>query len=330
MAAKSTLAEFMTLLSSQKKGYASFNRQLKDFMHSRPGNDFTVLQWLGEAGVFKPKEELRDYDIDLEKFSDLLKEGLERKMETFGYTPEFAKERYEILEQKARDNYIEDSTERGQVKHIDLNTFYDKYRIDGIDSSELDSATKYSDFASLVYLPKDAITGLKGIDTKILNRDVVRKVLDRIHVKSGNDFIAFRELSPSEQRARTPKIREDLIGLLGSQRAQMKVNVLSFRGGDYKKTEEVVQLTRLHEYLTDVLELPYMIVDGRMHITVNSRNGKYYVDKQINIFEDVEDGVIAQVNPVSTKVVLTVLNSLVNVPGITCKTFPPPAAASKS
>ena len=286
MSAKSTLAEFMTLLSSQKKGYASFNRQLKDFMHSRPGNDFTVLQWLGEAGVFKPKEELRDYDIDLEKFNDLLKQNLEKKMATFGYTPEFAKERYEILEQKARDNFIEDSIERGQVKHIDLNTFYDKYRIDGIDSSEKDSAVKYSDFASLVYLPKDAITGLKGIDTKILNRDVVRKVLDRIHVKSGNDFIAFRELSPSEQRARTPKIREDLIGLLGSQRAQMKVNVLSFRGGDYKKTEEVVQLTRLHEYLTDVLELPYMIVDGRMHITVNSRNGNYYIDKEINIFND--------------------------------------------
>ena len=280
MAAKSTLAEFMTLLSSQKKGYASFNRQLKDFMHSRPGNDFTVLQWLGEAGVFKPKEELRDYDIDLEKFSDLLKQNLEKKMATFGYTPEFAKERYEILEQKARDNFIEDSTERGQVKHIDLNTFYDKYRIDGNDSSELDSATKYSDFAGLVYLPGT------GLTDKILNRDVVRNVLDRIHVKSGNDFISFRELEPSEQKARTPKIREDLIGLLGSQRAQIKVDVLSFKGGDYQKTEEVVQLTRLHEYLTDVLELPYMIVDGRMHITANSRNGEYYIDKEINIFND--------------------------------------------
>ena len=270
----------MTLLSSQKKGYASFNRQLKDFMHSRPGNDFTVLQWLGEAGVFKPKEELRDYDIDLEKFSDLLKQNLEKKMATFGYTPEFAKERYEILEQKARDNFIEDSTERGQVKHIDLNTFYDKYRIDGNDSSELDSATKYSDFAGLVYLPGT------GLTDKILNRDVVRNVLDRIHVKSGNDFISFRELEPSEQKARTPKIREDLIGLLGSQRAQIKVDVLSFKGGDYQKTEEVVQLTRLHEYLTDVLELPYMIVDGRMHITANSRNGEYYIDKEINIFND--------------------------------------------
>ena len=280
ISAKSTLTEFMTLLSTQKKGYASFRQQLKDFMNARPGNDFTVLQWLGEAGVLKSKEKSKDYDIDVEKFSDLLKEGLSKQMSTFGYTPEFAKERHEILDQKARDNFIEDSTERGQVKHIDLNTFYDKYRIDGKDATELDSATKYSNFASLVYLPKI------GLDRKILNRDVVRKVLDRIHVKSGNDFIPFRELSQSEQMARTPKIREELIGLLGSQRAQMKVDVLSFRGGDYKKTEEVVQLTRLHEYLSDVLELPYMIVDGRMHITALSRNGKYYIDKEINIFND--------------------------------------------
>jgi len=278
MAAKSTIAEFMTLLSTQKKGYASFKQQLKDFMNSRPGNELNVLQWLAEDGVFKPKEKQRDYDIDLEKFTELIKYQMQRRMSTFGYTPEYAKERYEILEQKGRDNFIEDSTERGQVKHIDLNTFYDRYRIDGKDVTGLDASTKYSNFSELVYLP--------GTENKILNRNVIRKVLDRIDVKVDNDFKRYRSLSDSEQRARLPQIREDLIGLLGSQRAQISVDVLSFRGGDYQKTAETVQLTRLHEYLTDGLEIPYMIVDGRINTTVLSRNGKYYVDKQINIFED--------------------------------------------
>jgi len=280
MAAKETLAQFMSLLSAQKKGYASFRQHLKDFLNSRPGNELNALQWLGEAGVIKPKENQRDYDVDIEKFTDLLKMQMEQKMSTFGYTPEYAKERYEILEQKARDNYIEDSTERGQVKHIDLNTFYERYRIDGKDVTNLDSLTKYSNFASLVYLPG---TGLK---TKVLDRNVVRKVLDRIHVKVDNDWKRYRSLSDSEQRARLPQIREDLINLLGSQRAQIKVNVLSYRNGDYQKAEEVIQLTRLHEYLTNGLKIPYMIVDGRMNITEMSANGKYYVDKQINIFDD--------------------------------------------
>jgi len=280
MAAKSTLSEFMSLLSTQKRGYASFRQQLKDFLNSRPGNELNVLQWLGEAGVIKPKENQRDYDVDVEKFTDLLKMQMEKKMSTFGYTPEYAKERYEILEQKARDNFIEDSTERGQVKHIDLNTFYERYRIDGKDVTNLDSATKYSNFESLVYVPGT------GTETRVLDTNAVRKVLDRIDVKVDNDWKRYRSLSDSEQRERLPQIREDLIGLLGSQRAQINVNVLSYKNGDYQKTPEVIQLTRLHEYLTDGLEIPYMIVDGRMNITEMSANGKYYIDKQINIFDD--------------------------------------------
>ena len=280
ISAKQTLAEFMSLLSAQKKGYSSFSEQLKSFLNSKPGNDFQAVKWLTEANVFTPKENLKDFDIDVEKFTDLLKEGLQRKMSVYGYTPEYAKERHAILEQKGRDNLIEDSTERGQVKHIDLNTFYDKYRIDGIDQSQSDSETKASNFESLVYLPGT------GLTDKILNSSIVRKVLDRIHIKKDDEFISLRSLDPAEQRKQEPKIRQELIGLLGSQRAQMKVDVFKYKSGDYVKEEEVVQLTRLESFLTDGLKIKYMIVDGRMNITTLSKNGKYYLEKQINIFED--------------------------------------------
>jgi len=280
MSAKETLAEFMTLLSTQKKGYESFRRQLKEFLNAQPGNEFNALQWLGEAGVIKSKENQRDYDIDLVKFTDLLKRGMEQKMSTFGYTPEYAKERYEILEQKARDNFIEDSTERGQKRHIDLNSFYERYRIDGKDVTGFSSAEKLDNFQQLVYLPGT------GFTDKILNTNVVRKVMDRIHIKVDNNWKPYRSLSESEQRERHPQLREDLINLLGSQRAQVMVPVLSYNNGDYQKSVETMQLTRFREYLTDGLEIPYMIVDGTMNITEMSFNGKYYVNKQINIFED--------------------------------------------
>ena len=285
--ARTAIAEFMTLISTQKKGYASFSKQLRDFMNAKPGNDFMVLKWLSEAGLFKPKEKQRDFDADIDAFNKLLEKdpnfipNLEQKMATYGYTPEYAKERYEILEQKARDNLIEDSSERDLVKHIDLNTFYQRYRIDGKDLTQEDAFSAYSQFAAVVYHP------MAGAD-KLLDRNVVRKVLDRIHVEKDGDFVSFRGLDSAEQRARTPQIRQDLIGLLGSQRAQMKVDVFSRQSGDYKKTQEVVQLTRLHSYLTDVLELPYMLVDGRIYTTVLSNSGKTYMEKQINIFEDAD------------------------------------------
>ena len=286
--AKKALAEFMTLLSAQKRGFTSFKEQLKSFSNANPGNDFAVVKWLTEAKVFKAKEDLRDYDVDIDAFNELLKKDpdflpdLQQKMNSYGYDPDYAMAKYAANEQKGKDNLIEDSTERGYVPHIDLNTFYGRYRIDGKDASEWDSSTKYNEFAALVYHP------MAGTD-KLLDRNVVRKVLDRIHVKKDDDFVSFRDdLEPYEQKARLPEIRQDLIGLLGSQRAQVKLDIFSFKGGDYRKEQQVLQLTRLNSYLDNVLEIPYMFVDGRIDVTVVSANGRSYVDRQINIFEDSE------------------------------------------
>ena len=279
--AKQTLTEFMSLLATSKKGYSAFREQLMTFANARGGNDFQIINWLTKSNILKAKENQKGFDIDVEKFNDLIATKLVNKMNTVGVTPEYAKEKYDTLEQRARDNLIEDSSERTNVKHIDLNTFHNKYRIDGVDVSLRDTEAKYQAFKDLVYVTDE------NFDNKVFDKDILNKAIDRLHVKTGeNEFAPFKELSKSEQQKRLPIVRGELIGLLGSQRAQIAIGVLSSKGGAYKIVKEPIQLSRFHETLSILLEVPYYLVDGRMNVTELSRNGNYYINKEVNIFED--------------------------------------------
>jgi len=275
--ARGIIADFMTQLGSVEKGYTAFVDQLRVFQNADIKNAAIMLNWLNKAGVIKSVDQTTGVDFDLKKFNKDVRNELSRYMDTYGWDSKYVERIYKESEQKGRDQLLEDSTERGSEKPLGLQDFIKRYRIDGKDLTEASPEGAKLYFDEIIYSDQP---------NKLLNRDILNKLLDRIHVERGDgQWKAYNELSQSEKDWILPDIRGDMIKVLGSQRAQVKVDVIKWSGGDIVKEVETVQFSRLHQKMND-LELPYLLIDGRFPIERVSDDGRYIVQREINIFND--------------------------------------------
>jgi len=256
IASRAKLMEFMSMLPAEKTPFSSFQKKLATFIEE-PGNVNLAFKMLRHAGVIKDgtKKAGRKFIIDEESmkfFTQELASKMGNKFDSMGVTQKYAEQRYVELEQGARDRLIQDVDEYSHVKHVDLDTFYKRYRIDGKDPDSIPQDAQLADFQSLVYT---------SVENRLLTPDVINKVLDSIHVKKADDYVKFKELELDEQNRRKPGIIEDIVGLLSTQRAQVKLDVIKFKNGQLSKDTEIAQITRFREYLTDGLDIPYYVVD---------------------------------------------------------------------
>ena len=133
--ARAVLADLMTQLGTVGKGYSAFVDQLRAFNNADMKNAAVILNWLTKAGVIKSIDKTAGVDFDLKKLNESLKGELQVYMNSHGVDPAYVERIYKDSEAKARDNLLEDSTERGSEKPLGLQDWVKRYRIDGEDYS---------------------------------------------------------------------------------------------------------------------------------------------------------------------------------------------------
>ena len=276
--ARSMIAEFMTQLGATEKGWTAFREQIRRFHNENPTNSATMINWLTKAGVLESIDSAKGIDWNIKKFNKEIRDKLSRYMESHGFDAKYVERVYVEAEQKGRDNLLEDSMERASEKPLDLATWHKRYRIDGQDLTKATPDESKLFFDAVVYYDQP---------NRLLNADIVNKLLDRIHVdvRGDNSWKPFADLSQGEKDYMRPGIVSDMVKLLGSQRAQVRVDVMKWNGGDVVKESETVQYSRLNQSM-DNLEIPYLIIDGRFMVDTLSADGRYIVQREVNIFHD--------------------------------------------
>ena len=280
LAARESLIEFMNLLPTDKTPFVTFQKRLNAFI-SEPGGTNRAILWLMQAGVIQKsgKKSGRSMSVNMEAFNEELALKMGVKFDAMGITQKYAERIYEELEQSGRDRVIQESDEYGFEKSVDLDTFYTMYRINGKDPNELTSEQKIGDFQSLVYTSKA---------DRLLTPDVINKVFDAIHVKIGDEHVPYKSLSKPEQNQRKPEILSNIVGLLSTQRAQVKIDVIKYANGNVTKSEEITQFTRFKQYLSEGLDIPYYIVEPRVPI-YEMVDGRYQRLRYIDVFRSSEN-----------------------------------------
>lgn len=274
MPARAKLVEFMSLLPTEKEAYSTFQKNLSSFI-AEPGNINMAVRWLNVAGVIKSEGKGRkDFKIDMDAFNEELAIKLNGRFDRMGITQKYAERRYVELEQGAKDRLIQDTDESTYDRNIDLDTFYKRYRIDGDDVSSLTSDARIAKFQELVYT---------SVENRLLTPDVVNKVFDRIYVESNGEYIKYTELGNEERSRRKPKILSDIVGLLSTQRAQVKLDVIKYKNGNIVKETEIAQVTRFRQLLIDGLDIPYYVVDTMAPI-YEMVDGRYVRMRYVDMF----------------------------------------------
>ena len=276
--ARAMLADFMTQLGATEKGWSAFREQLRRFQNENPTNAATMINWLSKAGVLESIDSAKGIDWNIKKFNQEIREKLSRYMDAHGFDAKYVERVYVEAEQRGRDNLLEDSLERAGEKPLDLATFHKRYRIDGKDLTKVTPEESKLFFDTVVYYDQP---------NRILNANIVNKLLDRIHVDIRGDgsWKPFSKLSQGEKDYMRPSVVSDMIKLLGSQRAQVRIEVMKWNGSDVVKESETVQYSRLNQSMAN-LEVPYLIVDGRFMVDTLSADGRYIVQREVNIFHD--------------------------------------------
>ena len=276
--ARGIIADFMTQLGATEKGWSAFREQLRRFQNENPDNAAVMVNWLVKAGVLEPIDAAKGIDWNLKKFNQEIRDRLSKYMDAYGFDAKYVERVYVEAEQRGRDNLLNDSLERSGEKPIDLATWHKRYRIDGNDLTQKSPEESKLLFDAAVYYDQP---------NRILNADIVNKLLGRIHVdiRGDNNWKPFADLSQGEKNWIKPDIVGDMIKLLGSQRAQIKIDVIKWNGSDIEKSSDTVQFSRLNQSMNN-LELPYWIVDGRFMVDTLSADGRYIVQREINIFHD--------------------------------------------
>jgi hypothetical protein len=285
------LTKFLNLLQSTPGSFKKLEHQIAAFMDTGLGRQ-RLVQWLTAAKVMTKigGRGKGQYKINMKKLNEKLVGELKENIEAYGVTQKFAESRYEEIERGMRDRLLTDVFERDSSKQITMQQFWKKYQWEGADFTGLSSKEQTEHFQQIIYFP-DA-------KNRILNEDVIKKILGGIHVENSNGEWVRLSMSQKERRERfesdlpvlstenrvkqAQEAFDDIVTLLTKQRAQVKVDVLQYKHGKVVKEEDVVQYSRM-DALYDKLDIPKYAINplAPVYVTVD---GRYTKLKYIDIF----------------------------------------------
>ena len=285
--ARATLTQFLNALPSQ---FGSFQRQFGEFIQN--GNHDLAVRWLSAAGVLTNAGKRRgEYQIEIKNFNAKFAAEFQKEMSMYGITPEYAERKYAETVKSAKDRFIKESEDGYYDKNITLQEFYGRYRIDGIDYRNEDALVGQEAFNELVYQPPiSTVEGQSVQPRRLLHRDAIKNILNRIHVDVGDGV--FKKLSEldteQQQKIKNGEILTDIVGLLASQRSQEKVRVLKYENGKIKETFEVQQFNKFSRLLNETLDIPFFTIDPFATIYENV-DGRYIRTRVENIYRSSEN-----------------------------------------
>ena len=220
------------------------------------GGSPDVVNWLSKNGVLEyNKKSSTGWNINMEKFNKELASRLLNRVEKQGFTPEYVQETIAREEQAARAAMDEASLP--EIDHrFDGNKFLQKYQIDYTDYSVESKELKRKVIDELI-LSKHA-----PLEDRVPAADVIKNVLDRIHVKNDKgEWITFQNVPEAEQPYVKKQISRDVVKLIASQYNSVKVNTLKLENGNVTEREAFQQDTRLRRLIEDELNLPLTIIE---------------------------------------------------------------------
>ena len=275
--AKTTLIEFVNILgTSDVPNSARLQDQIGKFAEEGGAEAETrVLKWLNEFKVISLKKGETKFEINLEQFNDAIALKMQKRIDRYGVTPEYAERIYETLEKNSRDREMLDSGEGDYVKTITLQEFFDRYRVDS--KTETPSNQQEDVINKLIF---DKWEG-----RQVTKAESLDGIFDRLYVKNEDktDWVKFSDISKERRNKIKPSMIADFIGLVGGRLNQKKVPTIEWKNGRLTKSKEVKQSTRM-DILFDGLGIEYMNVDPYVTSYIISRDGRRVERKRINIF----------------------------------------------
>lgn len=285
--ARAKLTEFLNALPSE---YGAFQRQFGEFIQN--GNHDLAVRWLTGAGVLTNGGKRKgEYKVEIENFNKQFAADFKETMSMYGITPEYAERKYAETVKDAKDAFIREAEAGYYDKNITLQEFFGRYRIDGTDFRNDAVEVGQAAFNELVYQPPtSAPEGNTVKPRRLLHRDAIKNILNRIHVDVGDgEFVKLSEITDAQQKnVKNGEILTDIIGLLSSQRSQEMVRTLKYENGKIKETFEVQQFNRFSKLLNETLDIPFFTIDPYATIYENV-DGRYIRPRVENIYNSSEN-----------------------------------------
>jgi len=221
------------------------------------GGAVDAVDWMKEFGILKHnKKRTSGFDINMKEFNkELQGRLLERIKLKTGFSEKYIQDMIAKEEQAAKsamdERFVPD------IDHnFDSNTFLEKYNIDGTDFS-LKSKENKRDIIEELILSEGAPKR-----QRVPAADIIKQALKRLSVKNDKgEWIEFKDVPSQEKEYVKRKIAEDIQHILATTYGSIKVNTVKVENGNVVETESYQQDTRMHGYLTEVLNLPYVKVE---------------------------------------------------------------------
>ena len=221
------------------------------------GGSADVLNWLIRAGVMKYSNKSgKQYEVIVEKFSPELEAKLKNKIKKNGFDEHYIKDVISSEEQASRAAHGDERFMVDMDSKFDMNTFLEKYNIEGVDYSVKSKEMKREVFESLflseVNDPKDRIPAAQ----------IVENVLKRIEIKNTttNKYVKYSEIDAAQKEFVKKEIVGDLVKLIASQYNTTKINFIKMENGQIKESTKFQQETRLNTLLRE-LEISPVIIE---------------------------------------------------------------------
>lgn len=227
--------------------------------YSLEGNSGEILNWLLRSGVMKyDSNSSKKYELNPKKFTEALKVQLQNKIKKDGFDDNYIKNTIATEEQIARAAHGDERFMIASDSKFDMNTFLEKYNIDGVDYSVQSKESKREAFDSLF------LSELNAPELRIPAAQIVENVLKRIEVKNTTTgkYEKFLDMkgSRTEYYELHKEIVGDLVKLIASQYNTRKVNVFKFENGQLREKSEFQQETRLNSLYRE-LELSHVNIE---------------------------------------------------------------------
>tara|TARA_R110002073_G_scaffold45376_4_gene125138 strand:- start:3038 stop:11632 length:8595 start_codon:yes stop_codon:yes gene_type:complete len=269
--AQEHIYEFMEILPT--------NSQIQNDVaqYSLEGNSGEILNWLLRSGVMKyDSNSSKKYELNPKKFTEELKVQLQNKIKKDGFDDNYIKNTIATEEQAARAAHGDERFMIARDAKFDMNTFLEKYNIEGVDYSVRSKESKREVFDSLF------LSEINDPSLRIPAPQIVENVLKRIEVKNTttNEFVKFKDISPGQKSEVKKEIIGDLVKLIASQYNTRKVNVFKFENGQLKEKSEFQQETRLNSLYRE-LELAHV------NIEKESVGYEFYGNKIRRVFRNI-------------------------------------------
>ena len=286
LSARAQLMKFLNLLGAESE-YVTLRDQLEQAARQQWSsildmNSTTrqVIRWLQQAKILVADKDTRDFVVKMKNFTPKIAKDLMADLNSRGITPKWAENQAKRMTEEASERYM--SGDHGYsdiIKNMDINRFFEKYQIDGLNLKDLTKEGRVKLFGQYIYKGE-----VKESGDNILNPIVINKMVKKIkYKKEGID--GWHKITSHTSRKKVNEIKDDITKLLSYQNKQLRIKKVKWDRGHVTESEEVMQDNNYQKFMRNKLNILFKILDTEVNLygISNSFDIKY---KRFDLFGD--------------------------------------------